>query len=495
MRTPSKLVTPDGSALGFYTLQEPRELTRGEVLSLNDRFLRTRENFEAFHGMVTEKRLLDEVLQLTSHQGFMDSSLERVQRDVQIRNMLAGMLHTEHTHFSSHVTYLPWMSIFSDYFTRIPIPENKAAVAEGAASVGALSGLSDRDFYDTIKQGILIPTIDGTTLKVEGLELRVLSNEAGTGSFVTPINVEASSKKIEVDGKVFYNGLPGDRSAYPTLLLPEDSQLIINIKNTTPDKAYMIMPTINGIPFRISRLGIWSNGFATSALPVTFMEPEKIYLRPGEDIKLNRFFANSVVVSDQEKDVSYASGIDERAEKASFLSAAAARLLRAQMTNAEGALLNSSEYDPDLRAQILFESQMRYVRAFAKDLNKTARETPIYMRRPVLARSKGSTELDNPFLGSLGLAVVEVSKPPVRDLHTYHHSRLDLSGGTRSLTMGVTRGAGIAGLAQIGGGVDHVTARTDHTNNWDFGSDIHTFRGYAPLNLMSTSGKMSVVKG
>ena len=100
------------------------------------------------------------------------------------------------------------------------------------------------------------------------------------------------------------------------------------------------------------------------------------------------------------------------------------------------------------------------------------------------------SELDNPYLGSLGFAIVELTKPPVKAEHVTSFYSFEK---TRSaVMMGGTKG--VAGLAQVGGGLDHITEKSDMFYNWRCDDFLHSFVGYVPINLMSTTESIRVVK-
>lgn len=63
----------------------------------------------------------------------------------------------------------------------------------------------------------------------------------------------------------------------------------------------------------------------------------------------------------------------------------------------------------------------------------------------VIADSKASSQLDNPFLGSIGIAILEVSPPPVIAQHDYSFRGYDSDILRNEITYGTTRGMG--GLA------------------------------------------------
>ena len=474
----SKLMIPNGQATNDYG--RPTQLTRLNVSAAEQRFLAMRKNIEAFYAIATEGQLLAQIISLTSQKSFIDQTLQGVRQDTGFKNTLAEMLHGSHTAYSSWSVHLPWLSIFIDHLTKTPIPQNLAAIANAQASLGALGDIltSDREFYNAGLRAARVADIAGDSLQVGGLELKVFAGGEGAEMIVKPQKVSHGSATVEVGGRVFYNGLPADRQLYPTFLVPEGHKVSLRVKNTTGG-LLAVMPTINGIPLRTEQINLWYGGFETTSLPVTLIKPEIKYLKPGQEADFNGFYAGRIGMCMKPKEIS-GNIYSERSELASLLG----RVFAGSLTDDDKKLLAGA--NSDFAHATLAESRLAFTHGFLKELGQ-AKQAGIYVSKPEIADSKASSQLDNPFLGSLGVIILEVLPPPVKDVHTYSHNAIHAQGGSNKYlgVDGQTRSMGSAGLAHIGGGPDDAAERPDFLENFRHGHNIHKFIGYAPSNLMS----------
>ncbi|MFH1720984.1 MAG: hypothetical protein ABH950_00110, partial [Candidatus Altiarchaeota archaeon] len=137
------------------------------------------------------------------------------------------------------------------------------------------------------------------------------------------------------------------------------------------------------------------------------------------------------------------------------------------------------------RQHVLAESKREFVKWFLGLVHKP-KEAEMILAKPTISDGKASSDLDNPFLGSLGITVIEVSQPPVKAQHTetsvYETSAVVFRGG------GGQKGMAGAGLANVSAGRDTVATHTDvWSQNLRHMDLIHTFKGYVPINLMSVT--------
>ncbi len=457
---------------------KPPEIKIGDLQGLEAKFAAMRGNLETFYGIVSEGTLLSTLIGLTSRASFMDQSLQLVQRDASFRNDMTKMLHGAHTTLSSFYTTLNWAGIFIDYFTRTPIPENIAAVKYAQTSLSTLAELAEgnTEFYESVKKGVKLPVVSASStisiMGIDGLTFTLYGNDKP----VVPRIVHADASTIQIGDQTFYNGLPADRAKYPTAMIEEGAQIALTVKNTTANRLYMVVPTINGIPIKVDQLGFFYDGFENSPFPAALIKPLGTYIKPGEEVIFDKFNVNHTGFIRTRKET-YAGDLYVKKEEVAFM---LARTLERGMTREQLEIIAYIK-DNDLKQQILHESRARAIDAFFTYLAQ-ARETPIYINRPEIADGKSSSELDNPFLGSLGLIVVQVSRPPVKDTHVYTMETSQAMYGGPNL---LTKGIGGAGLAHIGGGADSATRREDYWSTGQFNDLIHSFAGYAPVNLMS----------
>ncbi len=446
-------------------------------------------NFGAFYGTVNEGKLLDAILHLTDSESFLSMTLAGVQRNAGFRNMMADLLHAEHTSYHSISGGLGWYGFYASWFTATPIPKNIKQIEKGRKSLELLAaiGADENSFYDQVRKGVYAAEMSEDTLKAGEIQISVSAVVEVGHQKLQPQMVTPGSREILIGDQVYYNGLPGDRARYPTYALPEGSRLRVEIKNTSRDKVYLVAPTINGIPFHVERAVLDYESLTESALPVVTVEHAKKYLKPGETLVLDHFQVDKIYIARDAVSSSYASSISDTGSQGALeeLTFIAEGLIRERFSPQD---LASLEALPEpLKRQILFESGYGYLKEWLGGLQQ-AKKTEIYMRRPVLAGSMDSSDLDNPFLGSLGLSVIQVSRPPVVARHesSWESSSPLFMGG------GVTRGGGIAGLGSVGGGFDLAAVRADPFN-FQYDSAIHKFVGYYPINLMSTSEMLRVV--
>jgi len=478
-----KLFVPDGRILG-YSPGIGQPLTKEDLDAYVAEFEAKQRNLETFHAMVSEGLTLSRVGGLTSYTDFMAQSLGSLQKEATWRNKFTELLHSHDTKINTTAMFLPWASVFMDYFSRTPIPQNIAAIENGNRSLKALAGIveSDEDFYENMQEGVKVAELsDGASFKMPGIDDLVFTIMGGDRAMV-PQQVSAESSTIEVDGRVFYNGLPGDRARFPSILYPEGAQVALQVRNESENKVYLVMPTINGIPFKIDQLGFKYDKFAGSALPVDFIKPVLSYIKPNESEDFDQFFVNrSEIIRDGMSDT-FMNEIDR--EKEIELAYILGRIFDSNMSPETGSLLAgcSNSYVKD---KILLESRLRHVSELQKHLNE-ARSSEIYMSRPEMADGKASSELDNPFLGSIGIMVMEVTAPPVESRHEFGSTYL-LGGGDRYLTMGggMKGSIGSAGLGHISVGRDRAAEKIDFWSQYKFDDAIHRFKGYMPLNILS----------
>ncbi|MFH1134049.1 MAG: hypothetical protein V1735_06165 [Nanoarchaeota archaeon] len=478
----SNLVLPTQATLGYgFHPNGIAQLTDDQTASISQEFEGTRQQLEWFHLITRERRLLDQFLMLSNNVSYLDQTLARARDEASFCNMLTGLLHSEHTH--SQWYNIPQLGIFIDTFTSTPIPENVAAIEQGQASVGILEGLiaGQSDFYEKIRKGVLIPAIEGHTINASGLEITVLSD----GQPVIPQMVTVDSSVVEVGGKRYYNGLPHDRGKFPTALLKEGSQLGLKIKNTSDD-VYLAIPLVNGMPMLCDQIVLYYRGFATQSLPIVSVLPANVYLGSGDEHSFDRFSVNTVRFSRDEKDRGYCIfDVNNDMPSLTYLAYHLRRLFETTLGEHDRYILSGIE-DPHLKEAVLFESAMRFTRTLIEYLSNPEKDqahaTDIVLRKPVLAER--SDELQNPMLGTIGVAVIKATRPPVKDIHTHQYV------GSNPLFYAPTRsiGMGAAGAAQVGGTLDRLEQKVPrdwHHNDW-----IHKVVGYVPINLMSAAEKL-----
>ncbi len=488
------LVRPEGKVMTSYTSPELKRLTAQDILASEEKIRRMRNNLEKLYANVYEGTLLDKILKLTSRESFLSQTLDRVLKDSSFSNSLVDLLSSQHTYHTIHFLGLPWLSILAEQFTCIDIPENIEAINIANSSFGALTDLvtNNRRVYDAVMAGVKTAVINPISVNAEGLEVTVLADN----NIVQPKMIKADSRTIEHEGTILYNGLPGDRAKHPTFLLPEDARLSMRIKNTSSDKVYMVVPSINGMPIKVDSIYLSLDGFLESDLPVLVVEPNKIYLKPGETVSLPHFFCNSISITDSALIKDFREGdIYQKLSKLWLVSTMLGRIFEENLSDDERALLNDKKIDKYLRQQIWHESSVAFTRDFILSLKHKAKKTPLYMGRPVVADKTPSSKLDNPFLGSIGLSIVEVYPPPVEAQHqtarVYHRDSTEIP---RSKVSFIDGSSGIAGLGQIKGGHDQDAASINCFDSWGYGSCIHRFKGFVPLNLMSIAYYMRVIK-
>jgi len=471
------LVVPDGK-MGSYHYKDAQPLTESALEEIAVRFERERRNLEIFYATVMEGTLLNRALELTSEESFMGHVLGRAAQEAKFANLLTKILKGEDTTHHSVAAHLPWISIYADLFTSTPIPENLKAVERAQRSVKALAALvtDHREMFDGVMESVRVLRHTGQgNLSLPGiseLEFRVIAND----TIVEPQHVTAESSVVVVDGRTFYNGLPADRGRFPTLPVGEGSAISVSVKNTSKDKLYAVVPTVNGLPFRINRLNLYLGGFAQSPFPVTHVSPAVTYVKPGETVTIDKFHVDRMELVSRPGDAYGGSLNDAHVTQLAY---ALARIFDGNARERIQYLL--AECDPHLRERILHESRAVGVYHFLDALNK-ARETAVYVRKPVVADETASSALSNPMLGTLGFTVVEVRPVPREPVRSTRHEVMTFDAirgsGMRSL--------GVGGLATVGGGADRTVERANFwLDQFRYDSMTHRFVGYAPVNLMS----------
>ncbi len=480
---PTRLVHPSAD-LGLFSSfgsSRQRPLVGEDHASITQKYAAMQENFERFYARVTEGQLLAALGGLTSQRSFMDQALGRVRDQANFSTMFANLLHGAHTYHSIGVVHLPWLTLFLDHFVSQPIPENLEAIASAKDTIAPLDRIigADRQFYDRVRGGVRPGTINGQSVCVGDLEVTFL----GDDKLAEPRMISPESSSIQVDGRTFYNGLPGDRSRYPTVLLPEGSSVTVSIKNTSSDKLYGVMPTFNGLPIDIESLGFVFPDFKHSNFPVYHVQPQLRYVKPGETLTFDHVSVGRFVLSASSRDSTYPMDIggDDLVELAHLYKPTFMGLMSdTDRTSLEG-------YPQPAQDIILFKSLMGSLHSFLYSL-LGAKKAKISIGNPVVADSLKSSELPNPFLGSLGLAVLQASQPPVKANHDFQV--LDsymLGGGSGGITRGIGGGdsMGVAGLANLNLGSDRAGTRRDFWETLQYDTMIHEFKGYAPINVLA----------
>ncbi|MBI2548981.1 hypothetical protein HYW21_06535 [Candidatus Woesearchaeota archaeon] len=483
-----RIVVPNGSAFNEYTSSGKSDtLSTEDVSSITADFDARRTHFERFYALATEGNLLQQLLELTSRTSYMGATLAEVRERASLRNDLAELIHGDDTKSYFIAEHLPWVSILTHVFISTPIPENREAVAEAQESLDPLAALAaqERSFYDSFRAGIRVPVLrDGASFGVQGLENALEVTVFSDDHPLRPQRLSADATTVDVGGRSYYNASLADREKYPFVLMPEGSKLSLRIKNRSPDKVYMVVPSVNGMPVRVQRLNLDYSGFTRSSLPVSKITAEKTYLKPGDEVDFARFHVDAMqIVSGREGSSLYREDISDLA----FLFG---RIFDRNVSS-EARLLVDHFDDPHLQGKIMYESRIRAVMEFLGYIagsgyynSRIAKESDIRLGRPEIAKGKTSSDLANPHLGSIGISVVEVFPPPRKATHEHvfvgiDSSRLLYSGGL-SRSVG---GMGVTGAAHITGGPDRAAEKTDWYSQYQFDSNIHRFVGYVPLNV------------
>jgi hypothetical protein len=216
-------------------------------------------------------------------------------------------------------------------------------------------------------------------------------------------------------------------------------------------------------------------GLEKSSFPFLGAAPQTEYIEPGMTAEFKGLYVNTIKLMNQNI---YPTEITR--EDLAELSFLYAGIYEQSLTEEERSLiakLGSSE----LISLAMYRTRSHHMEQFVTEL-KDAKQTEIKLSAPpVMGDLISSSQLGNPFLGSIGIAAFALSQPPVDAQHTssYHSGN--------SLMYGLTRGDSIGhtGLARIGGGHDHAAAKTGPMSQFHWNKYIHTFAGYAPINLLS----------
>jgi hypothetical protein len=473
---------PDGKTLG-YGHQKGTPLTDELLGELSARFEAVRGNIETFYHGVIEGEFLARMLEITSSKSFMAQALSKVKSRARSSNSWTELLHGSDTKHHMVSQYLPWTGILFDFFSSTPIPENQEAIGRGNASLDLLKDIADndRDFYDSTLRGVRVPKLGSeapfTITSAPGLEFVVMANNQP----IRPEIVSPDWSTISVGDRTLYNGLPKDRGKFPTMLLEEGAQVGVKVSNTSNDRLYLVVPTINGIPMHLDDVILNYRGFENTPLPLTKIFPLMTYIKPGEEKTFDRLHVNRIGISSNDV-TEYASSDDIHSPDSEEFAYILGRLFEQNISDENRRLLEKCK-DPHLQRLILHGSLMGSSGDFLKYLNQ-AKASDIFISKPVVADDKLSSELDNPMLGTLGFSVVAVTPAPVEAKHDY---RLEFRGasqfGGSPMKGGGTMGLG--GLATIAGGADTAAKRTDFWDTYRHHDMIHRFAGYVPLNLMS----------
>jgi len=206
------------------------------------------------------------------------------------------------------------------------------------------------------------------------------------------------------------------------------------------------------------------------------VSPAVTYVKPGETVTIDKFHVDRMELVSRPGDAYGGSLNDAHVTQLAY---ALARIFDGNARERIQYLL--AECDPHLRERILHESRAVGVYHFLDALNK-ARETAVYVRKPVVADETASSALSNPMLGTLGFTVVEVRPVPREPVRSTRHEVMTFDAirgsGMRSL--------GVGGLATVGGGADRTVERANFwLDQFRYDSMTHRFVGYAPVNLMS----------
>lgn len=451
-------------------------LTKESLIALSESFEKIRPNLELFYAYAVEGTILSKIIAATSKTSFMTQVLEKARTESRFSNNFVGFLDGSHTDYRMVSVNFPWISIYIDYFSSTPIPENLAAVGDANASLVSLAKIvsENRTFYDSMLSGVKLPIVDGqkstfSAKNIDDISFTVFGNDIP----VTPKMISSNSSTVEFDGSTYYNGLPKDRVNYPTLLMKEDSKVSLRIKNNTTDKFYMVIPAINGIPMKLDRCSFYFDGFQNSSFPLSNLTPLPQYIKPGQEIDFDGLYVNRMGLSKSNNELFSYIGDISGDEGLSYL---LARIFDKHVTGEQLEMLDSIN-NLYLKQQIVSASRKDAAKQFTSFLGQ-ARSTPIYISRPHIADDKASKQLDNPFLGSLGFVVVEVSRPPIKARHS-------CSIDSVSFRDGQMKSMGGGGLAHISGGYDSSAQRADFWETMEYDTFLHTFKGYVPLNIMS----------
>ncbi|MFA6887890.1 MAG: hypothetical protein WC254_00155 [Candidatus Woesearchaeota archaeon] len=473
----------------------PNPLSQVSLEESIRRFNGIQDHFEEFYRTVEESKLLNAILGLTTNESFLGMTLEEAQRDASFRNSMAGFLHGEHTSYRSISDNLGWFGFYASFFSSTPIPENLQVIERGRKSLELLTAITETDskFYEHVLKGVYAAELQKQgLLAAENIFISVASVPEVGHEILKPQMVKPGSDTIRYRRQEFYNGLPGDRSRFPTYIVPEGTRIRVAVKNTSTDKVYLIVPTINGIPFHLQCAVFKYDNFKDTTFPLEGVESVKHYLKPGEELILDHFQVDRTSIGDNPKSFT-SSDIGDYGSHGSLeeLAFVAEPLILEKYSVSDLELLE--RVPESMRRQIIYESNLGYLKTWLRQL-KEAKKTEIYVSRPVLAGKTESSELDNPFLGSLGFTIISVERPPVKAVHTMAFEGIYRESGAHSFS-GATKGmgGGIAGLATFSGGSDLGAIRADRFN-FDYDSAIHRVIGYYPVNLMSTSGIMRVVQ-
>jgi hypothetical protein len=478
-----RLLAPKGGTLSHSL----RTLDTESLAAETSRFEALRDGIERFYAIAMEGQLLAQILDATQNRSFLDYTLERARQHAKFSNWMSGLMSNADTHWHHLSGDLGMITLVADIFTKSPIPQNITANLRATGSVADLEDITEqtRAMYESAMKGVRVLKPSGSAMQiegVEGIEFRLFADDVPQQTqFLDP-----DSSTVEAGDRVFYNGLPADRAKFPTLVLPTGSQISFRATNTSKNKVYLVVPTINGIPLHTKEIQMGFDGLSRSATPIVSLEPQQTYVKPGQERDYDGFQVDSTKIVQgnglhSSKIFGYSrSSVDH---DAALMAYAMARIHEQNLTPEEVSLLASMEND-HLRERILMHSRVESAYEFAQFVDQP-RRTNLYLTAPTIADDMASSNLDNPFLGSLGLVVFEVTRPPVRARHT-----TDFGGGSQMYAMrsaGGSKGIGGAGLAGIGGGADMGATRADWWESHSHGDWNHKFVGYFPVNVLSTT--------
>lgn len=466
--------------------EKPKYVTQGGVTDAIAEFTGLKRGLEAFYRTVAQGSLTVGLLQATQSRSFLEAALRNVGRQASFANMLSEILSNKHTSYISMRSSIGWLTIISEMFTQIPIPTNIDANKGAKESVDSLENLMKNGsaLYDASHQAVKVlkPHDDKLVIAEQpGLEFSIQVN----GQSIPARFLESNGETLCVDDLIFNNGLPQDRAKYPSIVLPSGNHISYRVKNTSTDKIYLVVPTINGIPIQTKYVKFALNGFSTNYLPISEIEPHMTYLKPGETREFSQFQVDETKIVKQYGGhgwelFGFCSSSDLEHRTMAF---ALGEIHDTMMSSEQREYLDSI-MDPHLRAMMELESKLQFTKQFA-DYLRNATSTVMQLTRPTMAADASSSELNNPMLGSLGVAVFEVSAPPIKARHDFIIARQTM--GTDTLMMSPTRGVGDAGLAGITGDYGRTAQKLDPFDHFQYDTMNHRFIGYFPVNVVSTT--------
>jgi hypothetical protein len=448
-----------------------------QLSQLSQLFEAERENFLKFIKTVGDGLLLQKVLSLANDHSFLDGALGRLRETSKYGNMLEDLLRGHHMSWSSYCVHLPSATIFYEALASIPIEDNQFQIHRANNSLQQIDNLvGNADLLKLVGNGLTEATISETgTVLAHGLEISLQM-----GSEVVPAQkISPNKSTIDLHDRTFYNGLPGDRARFPTFVVPEGTAIKFTVKNTSKS-TFMILPTINGIPTHIERLVLDATGFNRSSLPVAAIGPHIYHFQPGHTESFSGFQVDQLKLGPGPKTELY-SDIDQSLPSLLMLAPYVRELCHEALSDGYKEILASCP--TALQEQLRLAHQLRFLGDFLSGLRE-ARKTEIRVSRPVIADGLASSELSNPMLGTLGLAVIELRPLPVQPEPETSSSGTSCFPWDDSLKSGASRTFGGAGLAIVTGGSD-IRARAASPNFLTTDNATYHFVGYIPMNLMS----------